>query len=52
MEQIVTELGKISAGAAGIIPDAANSDARRRRSRRGGGEAGKHREKETQESSW
>jgi 5-methyltetrahydrofolate--homocysteine methyltransferase len=37
MEQIVTELGKISAGAAGIVPHAANSDAgRRRRGRRGG----------------
>jgi 5-methyltetrahydrofolate--homocysteine methyltransferase len=40
MEQIVTELGKISAGASGILPPAANSDAaRRRRGRRHGAEA-------------
>jgi 5-methyltetrahydrofolate--homocysteine methyltransferase len=38
MEQVIEQLGKISPGAAGIVPHAANSDAARRRGRRRGSE--------------
>ena len=38
IEQVIEQLGKISPGAAGIVPHAANSDAARRRTRRRGSE--------------
>jgi 5-methyltetrahydrofolate--homocysteine methyltransferase len=38
IEQVIEQLGKISPGAAGIVPHAANSDAARRRGRRRGSE--------------
>jgi 5-methyltetrahydrofolate--homocysteine methyltransferase len=38
IEQVIEQLGKISPGAAGIVPHAANSDAARRRARRRGSE--------------